>query len=64
MVDRGNDPGQSKSHENVDRVAASHVPDGVVSSLLAHGGDLAGEGVGQGGAEGHEGDGSDLSRSL
>ena len=60
MVDWGNDPGQSESHEHVDRVAARHVTDGIVRSLLIDGRNLASEGVRQGGAQRYEGDGSDL----
>ena len=60
VVDGRYNPRYSQSHKHVDRVAARHVSDGVVRRLLRGGRDLAGEGVGQGGAEGHEGDGRDL----
>ena len=62
MVDGGYDPRYSKTHKDVDRVAARNVSDGVVRRLLRGGRNLAGEGVGQGGAEGHEGDGRDLNK--
>ena len=64
MVDGRDDPGQPEPQEDVDRVAAGHVTDGVVCCLLVDGCDLAGEGVGQGGAEGHEGDGRDLNKQF
>ena len=62
MVDGGYDPRYSKTHKDVHRVAARHVSDGVVRRLLRGGRDLAGEGVGQGGAESHKGDGRDLKK--
>ena len=60
MVDGCDDPGQSQPQEDVDRVAARHVTDGVVCCLLIDGSDLAGEGVRQRGAQGNECDGRDL----
>ena len=35
-VDGGKHPGEAEAQEDVDRVAASHVPDGVVRILFAH----------------------------
>ena len=64
MVDGGYDPRYSKTHKDVHRVAARHVSDGVVRRLLRGGRDLAGEGVGQGGSQGHEGDGRDLNKQC
>ena len=60
MVDRGDDPGQSQAQEDVHRVAARHVTDGVVGGLLVDGRDLAGEGVREGGAQSNKRDGGDL----
>ena len=60
VVDGRDDPGQSEPQEDVDRVAAGHVTDGVVCCLLVDGCDLAGEGVGERGAQGNECDGRDL----
>ena len=60
MVDGCDDPGDSQTEEDVDRVAARHITDGVVRCLLVDGRDLAGEGVGEGGAQGNECDGGDL----
>ena len=62
MVDGCNDPRNSKTEEDVDGVASSDVADGVVRVLLVDRGHLAGEGVGEGGAESHEGDGRDLKK--
>lgn len=62
MVDGGYNPRYSKTHEHVHRVAARNVSDGVVRRLLRGGRNLAGEGVGEGGAESHEGDGRDLKK--
>ena len=60
MVDGRYNPRYSQTHKHVHRVAARDVSDRVIRRLLRGGRDLAGEGVGQGGAEGHEGDGRDL----
>ena len=60
MVTGSDDPGKTKAKEDVDRVAAGHVTDGVVGCLLVDGSNLAGEGVGQRGSQGNEGDGGDL----
>ncbi len=57
MVDGRNQPGKSQTEEDVDGVGSGDVADGVVGVLLAHGGGLAGERVGQRGAQGDEGDG-------
>ena len=62
VVDGRYNPRYSQAHKHVHRVAARHVSDRVVRRLLRGGRDLAGEGVGQGGAEGHEGDGRDLKK--
>ena len=64
MVDGGNYPGNSETHEDVDGVAARHVSNGVVRCLLRGGGDLAGEGVRQRRAQCHEGDGGDLEENV
>ena len=56
MVDGCNDPRNSKTEEDVDGVAAGDVADGVVRVLLVDRGHLAGEGVGEGGAQSDEGD--------
>ena len=56
MVDGRDDPGQSEPQEDVDRVAAGHVTDGVVCCLLVDGRDLADKGVREGGAESNKGD--------
>ena len=60
MVDGRDDPGQSQAQEDVDRVAARHVTNRVIRSLLVDGSDLAGEGVRERGAQGNKCDGSDL----
>ena len=60
MVDGCDDPGDSQTKEDVNRVAARHVTDGVVGRLLVDGSDLAGEGVREGGAQGNECDCGDL----
>ena len=64
VVDGGDDPGQTETHENVHRVAPRHVPDGVVRCLLGGGGDLAGEGVGERRPQCHECDGRDLNIEI
>merc|ERR1719336_755547 len=56
MVTGSDDPGKTKAEEDVDGVAAGDVADRVVRVLLVHGRGLAGEGVREGGAQGHEGD--------
>ena len=60
MVDGCDDPGDSQTKEDVNRVAARHVTDGVVGRLLVDGSDLAGEGVRERGAQGNECDCGDL----
>merc|ERR1719285_1604342 len=56
MVDSGNDPGDSETEEDVDRVTSSDVADSVVSIFLIDSSGLTGEGVGQRGSQRNEGD--------
>merc|ERR1719336_27253 len=56
VVDGCDDPRNSETEEDVDRVAPGDVADRVVCMLLVHSRGLAGEGVREGGAQGHEGD--------
>ena len=64
MVDGGNNPWNSKTKKYVDRIAPSNITNGVIRCLLRGCGDLAGEGVGEGGAKSHEGDGCDLNMNI
>ena len=59
MVNGGKKPWKPEAEEDVDGVGAGDVSDGVVGVLLADGGRLAGECVGERGAERDEGDGGD-----
>lgn len=57
VVDGCDNPWESKTEEYVDGVGSGDVPDGVVGVAFGDGRGLGGEGVGERGAEGHEGDG-------
>ena len=55
MVNGGDGPSDADAEEDIDGVAASHIADRIVGVLVLNGGDFGGEGVGNGSAQGHEG---------
>mmetsp|Transcript_55879 Transcript_55879/g.130963 ORF Transcript_55879/g.130963 Transcript_55879/m.130963 type:complete len:239 (+) Transcript_55879:437-1153(+) len=58
-VDRGDQPREPQPQEHVHRVGSGHVPNSVVRGLVGPDGKDGGKGVGERGAESHDGEGCD-----